>query len=136
MTRVEFSKILSNYRKEHGPSIKELCFQLNCMPTDIYRVEKGIHNYNIQKCMSYLHAIGLQLSLATKRSVTVIRSSEDFSKWLKKARANISQRTLANQVGVVYPTIANIERGSTIVSIDTFLKILEVLNCKPNIESI
>ena len=45
------------------------------------------------------------------------------------------QRALAKEIECAPLTIANIERKETIISIDTFLKIVDVLGCTINIEN-
>ena len=69
----------------------------------------------------------MQLLLIKEGKTICLNNSFDFASWLKETRSNqYTQRSLAEQAGCTYQTIANIERGATVVRIDTLLKLIEV----------
>lgn len=85
--------------------------------------------------MAYIKALGAELYLQSESSEVLLNSSADFSSWLKDIRKGLySQRSLAEQVGCAYLTIANIERGATVVRIDTLLKLIEIFGYTIKIE--
>lgn len=52
-------------------------------------------------------------------------------KLLRKAKG-ISQKTLAEMIGVEQSAYSKIENGRTHINLNTFLRICEVLNVKPD----
>lgn len=127
MDRKEFCQLLPLIRKESGIKMKEMCFVMNTMPTTIYRLEKGIGNFAINQMFSYFDALHKKIYLI-KDAEYEIKNIEDFRGWLKNVRINrYSQRSLAMAVGCTHATIANIERGANIPTIDLFLKIVDAL---------
>ena len=137
MTRQEFSTILAEYRKEYGPTIKEICTHSNCLPTDVYRIEKGKHNYNMQKCLDYIKAIGACLELysgtAERKTIT------EYNQLVKcvvdmRVQSNHTQRSLAAAIGCFYATLGLFESYKTIITIDTLLKIGEALGFGLNVK--
>ena len=137
MIRQDFSTILAECRKEYGPTIKEICIRLRCLPTDVYRIEKGKHNYNMKKCLDYIKAIGACLEFhsgtAEREIITeynqLVRCVVD-----KRTRSNYTQRSLAKAIGCSYATLGHFESYKTIVTIDTLLKIGEALGFELNVK--
>lgn len=130
MNRQEFTKALSEYRKQNNMLVKELCFKLQCMSSDLYKFENAKHNYNMQKCFEYLNAIGTKLVISTTEDDNIV--FEDYTALLKfvvdtRIARGYSQRRLASEIGCAYVTIAYFEKQKTVMTIDTFLKIADAL---------
>lgn len=138
MERKEFCEIVTDIRKKSSVKMKDICAQMGTLPTAIYRLERGTGNFEMGNMVLYLRILGCRIVVIDHNSQYQWLETNDFSKFLPLIRQenNISQRILADKVGCVYTTIANIERGTNIVSIDTFLKIVDVLGCELKIESI
>ena len=136
MNREEFCKILRVCRQQSGYKIKEMCFKLNTMPTDIYRLEGGTNNFLLNRIMDYLSTVGYVICLQDVKSNKLMLVNYDMVvEWLIHARTGkYSQRALAEQIGRSYVTIANVERNKTNMSIDIFLKIVDVLGYTVTIE--
>ena len=137
MTRQEFSTILAEYRKKYGPTIKEICIHSGCLPRDMYRIEKSKHNYNMQKCLDYIKAIGACLELRSgtgeQKIITeynqLVRHVVD-----ERNQSNYTQRSLAKTIGCSYVTLGLFESHKTTLTIDTLLKIGEALGFELNVK--
>lgn len=136
MDRLEFCQQLVQARENVGVSKNEQCRRTGVAFKQLQLLESKPNNFAINKAIDYLTAIGCSLVISNGKQAVSINYASDFSDWLKDARhGKFSQRALADAVGCVYPTIANIERGKTIVTIDTFLKIIDVLGYTVQIEN-
>lgn len=136
MDRIEFSKLLVNEREKMDIGKNEMCRKAGYTFVELQRLEINPNNFSMDKAFHYLKCLEKTIIINKQKKTFAIDSIESIAKWLKKARANISQRTLAEKIGSSYVTIANIERQSTKITIDTFLKILEALDYELKIESI
>lgn len=140
MDRKEFCAIVSEYRKTSEIKMKEICFQMSVMPTAIYRLEKGDSNFSMENMLMYLQALRLYLNLYKNdcQSVYHIQSFDDLKNTiiLLRQEQNLSQRKLAEQAGCGHITIANFERNKNTITIDVFLKIIDVLGYQLKIEQL
>lgn len=128
MTRLEFSNQLSELRQSSGIKMKDICFAMNVMPTEIYRLENGKNSFNMAKAISYLHSINGYIQLRKNKTIYSIMQYEDIVQWLINERKdNYTQRALTQKTGCANGTIGNIESGKSIMSIDFFLRLAEVL---------
>lgn len=127
--------MLAAMRQKSNKKMAEICAVMGVLPTAIYRLEKNYNNFEIDKALAYINVFQMQLILTKKGDTICLSNSSDFASWLKETRNNqYTQRSLAEQAGCTYQTIANIERGTTIVRIDTLLKLIEVLGYTIKIE--
>lgn len=136
MDRIEFSRLLTNEREQANVGKNEMCRKTGYTFVQLQLLEDKPNNFSMDKAFHYLECLGAVIVIYKQRKKYAINSIESVAKWLKKARADISQRTLAEKTGSSNVTIANIERQSTKITIDTFLKILEALGYELKIESI
>lgn len=137
MDRKLLCTIVKDIRQKSGVPMKTICAMMDVMPTSIYRLESGASNFNLKLLMNYLNAINAQIVLSSINSKSVLISDyEQFINWLVQTRtqASYTQRILAEKTGITYVTIANIESQKNIVTIDSFLKIIEALEYVLNIE--
>lgn len=137
MDRKLLCTIVKDIRQKSGVPMKTICAMMDVMPTSVYRLESGASNFNLKLLMNYLNAINTQMVLSSANSTNMVISDyEQFVDWLVQARTQISytQRILAEKTGITYVTIANIESQKNIVTIDSFLKIIEALGYVLNIE--
>lgn len=135
MTRQEFCDMLAAMRQKSNKKMTEICAAMGVLPTDIYRLENNYHNFMIDKALAYIKALDAELYLQGENLEVLLNSSADFSSWLKDIRKGLySQRSLAEKVECTHPTIANIERGATVVRIGTLLKLIEVFGYTIKIE--
>ena len=131
MDRQEFTKMLADYRKHAKMPIKDICFKLKCLPPNIYRLENATNNYNLQKCFDYLNAIGACVVVkAVDNQSTVIRDYPTLLHFVVNERLVLgyTQRSLSSAIKCNHTAIACVETQKNIMTIDTLLKIAEVLN--------
>ena len=131
MDRQEFTKILSEYRKHSGVPTKELCFKLQCMSSELYKFENAKHNYNLQKCFDYLNAIGVCMAIkAVDNQSVIIKDYPTLLHFVINERLVLgyTQRSLCSAIKRSQASIACVETQKNIMTIDTLLKIAEVLN--------
>ena len=132
MNRQEFCQIIADIRKQSTIKMKDVCFQMGVMPTAIYRLEKGSSNF----MMSYIKALQHILVIENGQHSYRINDAQELGSILALIRKEkaISQRALAEKTGFVYSTIVKIESKKSIISIDTMLKIVDVLGYTVKIE--
>ena len=84
-------------------------------------------------CLNYLN-----LYKNDRQSVYHIQSFDDLKNTiiLLRQEQNLSQRKLAEQAGCGHITIANFERNKNTITIDVFLKIIDVLGYQLKIEQL
>lgn len=136
MNRQEFCQIIADIRKQSAIKMKDVCFQVGVMPTAIYRLEKGSSNFEMRNMMSYIKALQHILVIENGQHSYRTNDAQELGSILALIRKEkaISQRALAEKAGYSHLTIANIERKTTTISIDTLLKTVDVLGYTINIE--
>lgn len=135
MDRLEFCNILAVAKENSGKTTSEISFAMKMLLPTLRRFEKGEHNFNVKKVMEYLNVINNQLVLISATNKDVCRTYDEIVLWIKNTReGEFSQRKLAEAIQSSHITIANIERQISIISIDVFLKIVQVLGYEIKIE--
>jgi len=128
MERKEFCDKLYELRKGSGVKLKSICFAMDSSGNAIYRIETAAHNFSMSNVVPYLTAVNIQMALTKGKELFVINEYENIVKWLKKSRKpDFTQRSLAERVGCYHVTIANTESGKSVISIDLFLQLADVL---------
>ena len=137
MNREEFCKIITDIRKRSSIKMKDICFQMGVMPTAVYRLEKGSSNFEMGNMMSYIKALQHILVIENGQHSYRTNDAQELGSILALIRKEkkISQRVLAEKTGYVYSTIVKIESKKTVISIDTLLKIVDVLGYDIKIEN-
>lgn len=125
MDRQQLSTILKEHRVNNGVLLKRICAQMDTGESTIYRIEKGVYNFNCDMWIDYMNAIGVIAKLSFKKTI-LINSANDIVEFIKILRTEkeLSQREFGSKCGISHITVANIERGKTRVTIDVFLAII------------
>lgn len=133
MDRKEFCALMAKAKQESGIRISDISFNMKMLLPSLRRFEKGEHNFNFKKVMEYLQAINSHIQI----DKVTIANYESLLLWLVDVRKthSLSQRALAKKIECAPLTIANVERKATIISIDTLLKIVDVLGYDIKIEN-
>ena len=121
--------MMAQAKKESGVTTSELSFTLRMLVSTLRRLEKGVHNFSVEKAVEYLNVLGAELCFEKEGEKSYsIKNYDSFVEWLANARAGqYTQRSLAAELGCSYVAVANIERKKSIISIDTFLKLMDIL---------
>jgi len=140
MDRLEFCNIVSDYRKSSGIKMKDICFQMNVMPTAVYRLEKGENNFSMSNMFAYLKALGVYIHLYSdihpiKYKLT---SLEHFYSAFMDMRIlqKLSQRKIELMLGLSHGIVSSIESKKKNITIDTFLQCVYGLGYQIKIEKL
>ena len=140
MNRQEFCNIVSGYRKSSGIKMKDICFQMNVMPTAIYRLEKGENNFSMNNMFAYLKVLGIYIHLYSdihpiKYKLT---SLEHFYSAFMDMRIlqKLSQRKVELMLGLSHGIVPSIETKKKNITIDTFLQCIYGLGYQIKIEKL
>lgn len=136
MNRKEFCEQMANAKNSSDITTTDLSFAIKMLLPTLRRFEKGEHNFKLDRAIQYLNILQSNISLTKGNTCLHIKSYEDVISFIKDSRkGKFTQRELAEEIGCKHPTVANIERGSNIVTIDNFLKIVDVLGYTLKIEN-
>lgn len=129
MERIEFCELLLEAKRNSGITTSEISFKLKMLLPSLRRFEKGTHNFSVSKAVDYIEAANSYLLLKKKNSTEelLIKEYKDIIRWLVKSRDGVyTQRSLTQAVGLSNGTIRNIESDISIMSIDIFLKLVDI----------
>lgn len=137
MNRFDFCDLMKRAKESSNLSSSELSFSMKMLLPTLRRFEKGEHNFSVGKVMEYLSVIHTKLIIYSDSSKKGFTNYEQLILWLASERKKTySQRALAEVIGISYPMIARIESQKSNLTIDLFLKIVDVLGYNIEIESI
>ena len=137
MNRLEFCNMMADAKKNSDKTTSEITFAMKMLLPTLRRFEKGDHNFNVKKVMEYLDVINHQLVLRSETKIDVCRTYDDVILWIKNTReGKYSQRKLAEVIQSSHNSITYIERQIATISIDMFLKIVQVLGYQVKIEKL
>lgn len=135
MNRLDFCKLMEQAKIASGIPASEMSFSMKMLMPTLRRFEKGEHNFSLVKVMEYLQVLHAQLVIYNEKSTIVVTEYSQLIEWLVSARKNgYTQRKLAEAVGISYVMLARIESNKSSLSIDVYLKIIEVLGYSVNIK--
>lgn len=135
MNRLDFCKLMEQAKIASGIPASEISFSMKMLMPTLRRFEKGEHNFSLVKVMGYLQVLHAQLVIYNEKSTVVVTEYSQLIEWLVSARKNgYTQRQLAEAVGISYVMLARIESNKSSLSIDVYLKIIEVLGYSVNIK--
>lgn len=137
MTRAEFCTKLAEARKNSHIKQIEICTQMQMMPSGIVRMEQGLHSFNMKMCINYISTLKHHLLLTSGDKQTYVQDYSQLVQYLIEQRTGkYTQRSLATKAGVTNIAIANMERGKSIMSIDTLLALASALDIQITIKPI
>lgn len=127
MNRIEFCNLLIETKDMFGISTSELSFTVKMLLPTLRRFEKGVHNFSIKKAIEYAEAIGCILVLTHENKSVKIKCYQDIVNWMIETRSgNLTQREIAQKLHMSYVSVAKIESNKSVMSVDTFLKLLDI----------
>lgn len=126
MTREDFSKRLRQYRDLNNISLKELCNRLDVLQNSLYNIEKGVHNYGMDKAIKYANAVNANIVVTSPNRKGIVISSEEAARiFLIMARGDKTMFRVAKDLGYSPTGLSNSENGVSALSIDMVLKLAE-----------
>lgn len=137
MNRLDFCKLMEQAKIASGISASEISFSMRMLLPTLRRFEKGKHNFTLVKVMEYLKVLHAKLVIYNKESTITVDEYSQLVEWVVSARKDsYSQRKLAEAIGVSYVMLARVESHKNNLSIDIFLRIVEVLGYNIKIKSL
>lgn len=139
MDRLEFCNLMEQAKASSNLPPSEISFSMKMLMPTLRRFEKGEHNFSMTKVMEYLKVLQAKLIICKNSSKKDFTNYEQLISWLVSERKkSFSQRSLAEAVGMSYVMLARVESHKSNLTIDVFLKIVEVLGynitIKPTIQ--
>lgn len=132
MDRIEFCNMLVAAKEHSGKTTNTVSFDLRMQWATLRRFEKGINNPSMNKVFEYLNVVNAALILDSK----VFTESKTLVEFIVNTRTGkMSQRQLANAIDVSYVMVARVESGKSNLTLDVFLKIIDVLGYTVQIEN-
>lgn len=130
MDRFEFCKLMEQAKANSNLPLSEISFSMKMLLPTLRRFEKGKHNFSMTKVFDYLNVLQAKLTICNNSSHKDFSNYEQLISWLVAERKKtFSQRTLAEAIGMSYVMLARVESQKSNLTIDTFLKIADVLGC-------
>ncbi len=135
MNRDTFSSLLVKQRENKNIGKNELCRMTGFTFLQLQRIENASNNFNMSLVFRYLDSVGASLSLCNDRHSYMLQEYGEYAQWLTNAREGLySFRKLAEAANCSFSAIVNVERGKTVISIDSFLKLADTLGYTIKIE--
>ena len=127
MTRQEFSAQLADSRKTTDIKIKDLCYTLNVLQSEVYRLEAGKFNYSTKRMLTYCQCVGIELEIHYADTDVVIDNYDTLLSTIIDVRksAGHTQRSISSAIGVSRTSIAYAEIRKNTLTIDVMLKICD-----------
>lgn len=127
MERQKFCKMLEMARGYSQKTTGDLSYEMRMPPQNIRRIERGLFNFRMDRCLNYLEHIGYCIGLEKRGNDLVIVKYEDILEWFAENRKS-SRPSIASDLGVDRSYIRLIEGGKHRMSVDLFLKLAEMFS--------
>lgn len=136
MNRTDFCTLIGTYKEKSGKTTTELCYDMRMQWGALRRIEEGQTNFGVDSMIRYIQMLGYNIQLVSLKDVYGITQYQDVVDWMREARKGLySQRTIAHEIGCSHVNIAKIETKKSIMSIDTFLRLTDLLGYTIKLET-
>lgn len=137
MDRFEFCNLMEQAKLSSGITSSEISLSMKMLFPTFRRFEKGKHNFSMTKAMEYINILHAELVIYNDVMSTSITEYSQLIEWLISVRKeNYTQQKLANDINISKGMLMRIESQKSNLSVDIFLKIVDVLGYKIDIQSI
>lgn len=137
MDRLEFCNLMEKAKLSSGVTSTEISFAMKMLFSTFRRFEKGKHNFSMTKALEYINALHAKLVIYNDVTSTSITEYSLLIEWLISARKkNYTQQQLVDNISISRDMLIRIESQRSNLSVDIFLKIVDVLGYKIDIQSI
>ena len=135
MDRLGFCNLMEQAKTCSNLTPSEISFSMKMLMPTLRRFEKGNHNFSMTKVMEYLKVLSAKLIVHKGSSKKIFTDYEQLISWIiLERKKSFSQRTLAEAVGMSYVMLARVESQKSNLTIDVFLKIVDILGCSIEIK--
>lgn len=137
MDRIKFSSLLAQQREENNIGKNAMCRLTGFSFVQLQLIENACNNYNMKLVFRYLSAIWAGIILQKRNKEFILVEYSQLIEWLISARKkNYTQQQLADDTDISRGMLMRIESQKSNLSVDIFLKIVDVLGYKIDIQSI
>lgn len=137
MDRIKFSSLLAQQREENNIGKNAMCRLTGFSFLQLQLIENACNNYNMKLVFRYLSAIWAGIILQKRNKELILVEYSQLIEWLISARKkNYTQQQLADDIDISRGMLMRIESQKSNLSVDIFLKIVDVLGYKIDIQSI
>lgn len=137
MDRFEFCNLMEQAKLSSGITSSEISFSMKMLFPAFRRFEKGKHNFSMTKAMEYINILHAELVIYNDVMSTSITEYSQLIEWLISVRKeNYTQQKLADDINISKGMVLRIESQKSNLSVDIFLKIIDVLGYKIDIQLI
>ena len=134
---MDFCKLMEQAKIASGISASEISFSMRMLLPTLRRFEKGKHNFSLIKVMEYLKVLHAKLVIYNEESTITVDEYSQLVEWVVSARKDsYSQHKLAEAIGISRDMLARVESHKNNLSIDIFLRIVEILGYNIKIKSL
>ena len=137
MNNIEFCNLVREAREISGIKTIDIVIALRKSSASLFQLLKPKCDYNIEKYLKYLGAIGFCIIITNQETSVEITNSKNMREWFVKTLngLNMSQNQLGELLNTTPRTIRNIMNDGPI-RLSVFLKLAELTNSKVFIEAI
>ena len=128
MNRLNFCSMLEKAREKSGKTTSEMSYDLRMPPQNIRRIERGLFNFRMDRCLNYLNYIGYYIYITNNVEDVAIEKYEDILEWFSENKGKSSRPSIASDLGVDRSYIRLIENGQHKISVDLFLKLADMFS--------
>lgn len=136
MDRLDFCELLYDVKLGSSKRTADMSYIMHIPWSSVKRIEEGQTNFGIDSAIRYIgyleHHMVLE-SFFMSKSYHILKY-DDLITWMKESRkckqTSYTQRTLAKVLGCSYVNIAKIESKKSIMSVDTFLQLIDIFVTK------
>ena len=137
MDRFEFCNLMEQAKLSSGITSSEISLSMKMLFPTFRRFEKGKHNFSMTKALEYINILHAELVIYNDVISTSITEYSQLIEWLISVRKeNYTQQKLADDINISKGMVIRIESQKSNLSVDIFLKIVDVLGYKIDIQSI
>lgn len=128
MDRFEFCNLMEQAKVSSNITPSEISFSMRMLLPTLRRFEKGKHNFSMTTVMEYLQVLHTKMTIYNSSFKNDIFNYEQLVLWVVSERKkSFSQQTLAKAIEISRAMLTRVETQKSNLTIDVFLKIINIL---------
>ena len=101
---------------------------MRTMPTGVTRIEKGLNNFQMDRCLRYLSIIKYHIELDDDFGNTyAIYGNSDIIAFIKDVLSDRSKPSISKELGCDRSYLRLVLSGAHVMSVDNFLKLSDIV---------
>ena len=128
MDRATFCKMLVISKARSKTATIDICAGMRTMPTGVTRIEKGLNNFQMDRCLKYLSIIKYHIELDDDFGNTyAIYGNPDIIAFIKDVLSDRSKPAISKELGCDRSYLRLVLSGAHVMSVDNFLKLSDIV---------